>query len=130
MRSSVIAQSVWRLHAVWTVRGSSPGGSEIFRTPLDRPWVLPSLLYKGYTRPFPGVERARHGVNHPPPSSAKLKERVELYLYCCSGTSWHVIGQGFRTHGTRQSLLSQFCLFLLPHQYLHIVKNKCLSTHI
>jgi len=29
-------------------------------------------------------------VDHPPPSSAKVKERVELYLYSLSGPSWTV----------------------------------------
>jgi hypothetical protein len=37
----------------WTVRGSNPGGGEIFRTRLDRPWGPPSLLYNGY-QVFPG----------------------------------------------------------------------------
>jgi hypothetical protein len=32
-----VAQSVYRLTTGWTVRGSSPGGGEIFRTRLDRP---------------------------------------------------------------------------------------------
>ena len=32
----------------WTVRGSNPGGGEIFRTRPDRPWDPPSLLYNGY----------------------------------------------------------------------------------
>jgi hypothetical protein len=32
----------------WTVRGSNPGGDEIFRTCLDRPWGPASLLYNGY----------------------------------------------------------------------------------
>ena len=32
----------------WTVWGSNPGGSEIFRTRPDRPWGLPSLLYSEY----------------------------------------------------------------------------------
>ena len=32
----------------WTVRGSNPGGGEIFRTRPDRPWGPPSLLYNGY----------------------------------------------------------------------------------
>ena len=32
------------------------------------------------------------GVDHPPTSSAEIKERVELYLYSPSGTSWPVIG--------------------------------------
>ena len=29
--------------------------------------------------------RPESGVNHPPPSSAEVKERVELYLYSSSG---------------------------------------------
>ena len=32
----------------WTVRGSNPGGGEIFRTRPDRTWGPPSLLYNGY----------------------------------------------------------------------------------
>jgi hypothetical protein len=32
----------------WTVRGSNPGGGEIFSTCPDRPWGLPSLMYNGY----------------------------------------------------------------------------------
>jgi len=32
----------------WTVRGSSPGGVEIFRTRPERPCGPPSLLYNGY----------------------------------------------------------------------------------
>jgi len=30
---------------------------------------------------FPGVKRPGRGVDHPPPSSAEVKERVELYLF-------------------------------------------------
>jgi len=33
------------------------------------------------TGSFPGVKRLGHGIDHPPPTSAKVKERVELYLY-------------------------------------------------
>jgi hypothetical protein len=33
------------------------------------------------------------GVDHPPPSSAEVKERVELYLYSPSGPSWLVLGR-------------------------------------
>ena len=52
-----IAQSVWRRASGWTVRGSNPGGVEIFRTRPDRPWGSPSLLYDGY-QIFPGGKAA------------------------------------------------------------------------
>ena len=39
----------------------------------------------------PGLYLGR-GVDHPPPSSAEVKDRVELYLYSPSGSSWPVLG--------------------------------------
>jgi len=44
------------------------------------------------TGSFPGVKRPGRGVDHPPSSSAEVKERGELYLYSKSGPSWPVIG--------------------------------------
>ena len=44
------------------------------------PLGLPSLLYNGY-RVFPGVKRLVCDGEPPPPSIAKVKEKVELYLY-------------------------------------------------
>jgi len=41
---------------------------------------------------FPGVKLAVSGFDHPPPSSAEVKEKVELYLYAPSGLSWPVLG--------------------------------------
>ena len=38
----------------------------------------------------PGVTRPGRGVDHPHPSNAKVKERVEVHLYSTSGSSWHV----------------------------------------
>ena len=32
------------------------------------------------------------GVNHPPPSSVDVKERVETYHYSPCGTSWPALG--------------------------------------
>jgi len=64
----------------WTIWGSIPGGGDIFHTCADRPWGPPSFLYNGY-RFFLRVKQLRHGVDHPPPSSAEVKERVEVYLY-------------------------------------------------
>jgi hypothetical protein len=43
---------------VWTVRGSNPGGGEIFRTCPDRPWGPTNVLYNGY-RVFRGVKSGR-----------------------------------------------------------------------
>jgi len=59
----------------------------------------PSRLALGPTQPpiqwVPGLSRIKRpgpGVDHPPPSSAEVKERVDLYLYFPFGPSWPVIG--------------------------------------
>ena len=53
-------------------------GGESFRARPDRPWGPQSLLCNGYRVSSPGVKRPGRGVNHPPTSSAEVKERVEL----------------------------------------------------
>jgi len=68
----------------WTVRGSNLGGVEIFRTHPDS--------YTMGTGSFPGVKRQGHGVDQPPPSSAEVEGRVELYIYSPSGPSWPPLG--------------------------------------
>jgi len=50
------------------------------------------ISYTMGTVSFPGAKRLGRGVDHPPPSSAEVKERVVLYIYCPSGTSWPVRG--------------------------------------
>jgi len=62
-------------------------GAGIFSTHPDWPWGPPSLLYNGYHISFLGVKWAGHGVDHQPPSSAKVKERVKLYFYTPSRSS-------------------------------------------
>jgi len=49
---------------------------------------LYDMMGTGY---FPGVELPGHGIYHPPPSSTKVKERVELYLFFPSGSSQPVL---------------------------------------
>jgi len=44
------------------------------------------------TGSFPGVKRPGRGFDHPPPSSAEVKDRVELYVYSLSVPSWRVLG--------------------------------------
>jgi len=57
----------------------SQRGSQIFRTCPNRPWAHPASYTMG-TGSFPGVNRPGRGVDHPPSSSADVKERVELRL--------------------------------------------------
>jgi hypothetical protein len=86
-----IAQSVMLLYTGWTFRGRIPFGGEISRTRPDRLWGQPSLLYNGYGV-FPRGKVAGAWRWPPTPSSAEIKERVELYFYSPSGTSWPVLG--------------------------------------
>ena len=46
------------------------------------------LLYNGYRVSFAGVKRPKRGVNHPPPSSTEVEERVELHVYSPSRPAW------------------------------------------
>ena len=55
-------------------------GGEIFRTHPSVPGLSPE------------VERPVRGVEDAPLSAAEVKERVDLYLYSSSGTSWTVLG--------------------------------------
>ena len=69
-----VAQSVQRLATGWTVRGSNPGGGQIFRICPDRPWGPPSLLYNRY-RVFPGgKQRQGRDAGPSPTSSAVVKK--------------------------------------------------------
>jgi hypothetical protein len=59
--------------------------------PALGPTQPPIQLYSGY-RVFPGSKAAGAWCLPPTPSNVYIKERVELYLYSPSGSSWHVIG--------------------------------------
>jgi len=52
------------------------------------------LLHNGYWVISEGTV-VRQGVNDPPPPTAKVKERVEVYLYSPSLPSYHVVGCTF-----------------------------------
>jgi hypothetical protein len=63
----------------------------------SRPSVGPTqTLYSGYRGSFLWIKRPGRGANYPPPSSADVKERVDLYLYFPSGSSWPVRGRPLR----------------------------------
>jgi len=58
-----------------------------FSAPIQtRPGAHPASYIMG-TGSFPGIKRPERGVDHPPTSSAEVKERVEIYLYSPSGLS-------------------------------------------
>jgi hypothetical protein len=61
-----IALSVLRLATDWTIRGSNPGGGEIFRR-----GTYPASCTMG-TGSFPGVKRSGRGADQTPPSSAEV----------------------------------------------------------
>ena len=67
------------------------GGGEILRPVQTGPGAHRASFAMG-TSSFLGVKRPGRGVDHPPPSRAEVKERVEVYLYSPSGPSWSVMG--------------------------------------
>ena len=50
-----------------------------------------SASYTMGTGTFPGLKRPGRGVEHLPTSTIEVKERIELYLYSPSGSSWPVL---------------------------------------
>jgi DNA-binding sugar fermentation-stimulating protein len=71
---------------------AGPSGDRIpvgarFSAPVQTDPGAHPASYTMDTGSFPGVKRPGRGVDHPPPSSAEVKERVELYLYSSSGPS-------------------------------------------
>ena len=48
--------------------------------------------YTMRTGVFSEVKWRERDVDHPPPSSAEVEGREELYIYAPSGLSWPVVG--------------------------------------
>ena len=111
-------------------------------TPVQTgPRVHPAS-YTMSTGPFTGVKRPGRVVDHPPPSSAEVKEIVELYLYSPSGPSWPDIGWNlplsftFMEVYTRMFLINQF--LVVSAQYnparcmiaVCFLRNDPLSTQL
>ena len=96
------------VRSAFGIRDSSVGIAT--RYGLDRPAIEslcggrdfphPSRPALGPTQPpvqwvpglYWGVKRPGRGVDHPPPSSAEVEGRVELYIYSLFGPSWPVLG--------------------------------------
>jgi hypothetical protein len=58
---------------------------------MFQPWGPPNPYTVG-TGSFLGVKWPGRGAHHPPPPSAEVKERVELYTYFPFGPSWIFTG--------------------------------------
>ena len=86
-----IDQSVQQLATSWTVRRSNPVGARFSAPVQTGPGAHPASCTMG-TGSFSRVKRPGHGVDQPSPSSAEIKERVEVYLYSPSGSPWPVLG--------------------------------------
>ena len=54
--------------------------------------IVPPRLTVGIGT-FTGIKRSGCGVHHPPPFNTKVKERIQLYLYCPSVPSRSVLGK-------------------------------------
>jgi len=74
-----------------TVRGSKLDGVKFSFTVQTSPGAYPAS-YSMSTGSFLRVKQLERGFDHPFPSSAEVKERVELYLYSPSGPSWPFLG--------------------------------------
>jgi hypothetical protein len=57
--------------------------------PVPGPTQPPTQQVPGLSR---GVKRPGRGVDHLPPYSAEVRERVELYIYSTSQPLWPVTG--------------------------------------
>ena len=87
----------------WTVRLSNPSGDEIIRIRPHRPWGPPRLLYNAYWASFPRVKWPGRGVNHPPSTSAEVKERVDLLpFWAFVGANWTLVQPSKLTVSTVQ----------------------------
>ena len=78
-----------------------------FSAPVQTgPKAHPAFYIMG-TGSFPGVKRLGRDADHPPPSSAEVEGRVQLYICSPSGPSWPVLGRAlplpFTLMCTRQS---------------------------
>ena len=72
--------------------GSNPGGGgPRFSAPVQTGSEAYPASYTMCIGSFTGVKWQGRGIDHPPPSSAEIKERIQLYLYSPSGPLWHVL---------------------------------------
>ena len=99
-----------------------------FYAPVDTVPVAHPVSLTMATGSFPRVRRPGRGANHPHPSSAEVKERVELSLYCPFGSSWPVVGWTLLWLVCKSSntacQYARACNLLQLRQMIKCIKNK------
>jgi hypothetical protein len=63
-----------------------------FSAPILTDRGVQPVPYIMRTGSFQGTKRPGRGVDHSPPPSVEVKERVQLYPYSPSGSTWPVLG--------------------------------------
>ena len=86
------------IYILQTLRAGRSGDripvGERFSAPVQTgPGAHPASCTMGTGSFLQGVKRSRRGVDHPPPSSAEVEGRVELYICSPSGPPWPLTGR-------------------------------------
>ena len=125
-----VAQSVYRLATAWTVRGSNPGGGEIFRTCPDRPWGPPSLLYNGY-RVFPEGKEGPGRDADPSPTSSAVVSTPPMGRTACTEPQYLYKGALYLTF-TKTLIDRQFVyiyIYIYIYIFVYIIMYISMSHH-
>ena len=106
-----------------------PVGARFSSPVLTGPVAHPASYTMG-TGSFPEVKRPGRGFDHQPPSSAEVKERIELYLYFPSGCSWPILGRILLLPAVRRFPWSFQCMnFVCGHWvYLDGCSARCKAS--
>jgi len=100
--------------------GIKPRWGSRFSGPVQTgPGAQPTSCTVG-TGSFPGVKRLGRSVDHPPPSSAEVKERVELYITPPMGLR----GLFWVNLTLRPTCISE-CILSVTGQIVDVGKNAC-----
>ena len=89
---------------------------ETFRTRLDRPWAHQGSHTMDTVFFHAGKMAPERGATRQPPSSAEVKERVQLYLYALSGPSLPLLGRTLPLRSSYKFLESYLEIYL--HSYV------------
>ena len=78
-----------------------------FSTPVENDSEVHPVSYTMGTGSLPGVKRPGCGVDHLPPSSAEVKERIQLHVY--SGACGGVVRKALRYKPAGRGFDSRWC---------------------